>query len=69
MYGLTQRRADDLAMTRVLISAALEADWEDGKEGDAAHPGVPIGLELGVQVRVLRLLSPIADAICRGRDA
>lgn len=56
MYGRTQRRPDDLAMARVLISAALEADWEDGDEGDAAHPGVPIGLELGVQVQLLWVL-------------
>lgn len=35
--GLTKSRSDDLAVTGVLVCPALEADGEDGEDGDAAH--------------------------------
>lgn len=37
----TQCRPDNLAVTGILIRAALEADGEDGEEGHVAHsPGM-----------------------------
>jgi hypothetical protein len=37
-------------MTRILISAALETDWENGEEGHVAHAedAIRFGIEINV---------------------
>lgn len=37
-------------MTRILISAALEADGEEGNEGNVAHAEARIGIEIEIEI-------------------
>jgi hypothetical protein len=39
-------------MTRILISAALEADGEEGNEGNIAHAEARIGIEIEIEIEV-----------------
>lgn len=54
-------------MTRILISAALETDWEDREEGYAAHSGnaMPFGFRLRLGLMFKFKDNSDAERFCR----